>query len=92
MDCYLKQARVFPLEDSSYPEDWSYIVSRFDNPLSVPRFLFNKLISLKNVNNDDAQIISLMEEVDVVLCGLNTVGENINRGVFSKFVSFFKIK
>lgn len=79
--------RDFSLDDRSYSEAWSYILTRYDNPRSVIKSLFRKLINLKQIKSD-VEIRGLLDQVDIVIRGLKATGENIDP-TFSRFIAFF---
>ncbi len=92
---YLKQAligetknfiRDFKLDDRSYSEAWSHLLSRFDNKRAVVKTLFRNLYNLEPIKSD-TQIHALLDKVLVIIRGLKAVDEIIN-DTFSKFITY----
>lgn len=43
--------RDFDLSETAYPEAWSYLLSRFDNPRAVGKALFRNLRGLTAISS-----------------------------------------
>ena len=81
--------RDFKLNEQSYSEAWSYILSRFDNKRAVIKSLFRNLYNLEPIKSED-QIRGLLDKVEIIIRGLKTAGETIDE-TFSKFVTYIVV-
>lgn len=79
--------RDFDLEERSYPEAWSYVVARYDNPRSVLRNMFRKFVNVKRIKSE-SEIRGLIDEADMFIRGLKSAGEKVNE-TFSRFICFW---
>lgn len=61
-------------------------MSRFENKRMIVRALFRKLRNIESIKTD-SQIRNLLDEVDVILRGLKSAGEQINN-TFSRYITY----
>ena len=92
---YLKQSligdakdyvRDFSLDDRSYSEAWSHLLSRFDNKRAVVRTLFRSFYNLESIKHKN-QVRTLLDKVELIIRGLKAANEQID-DTFSRYITF----
>lgn len=87
--CTNKAANImqnFSVTGEAYPEAWSYLLSRYDNPKAVIRTLFHKLHTLEAIKHE-TKIRNLLDHIEIILKGLEAASESID-GTFSRYIVY----
>lgn len=62
------------------------MLSRFDNKRAVIRALFRRIFNVEYINSS-SKIHSMIDEIDIIVRGLNAAGEKVE-DTFSRFFTY----